>query len=78
MGLSGASNNAHAQVKSIIEMAHATGLQVVAEGIEDAAQRDALSAMNCDKAQGFLFGRPKSAEDTSAMLSELNVSMLSN
>ncbi len=62
--LTGAFGNAHAQVKSIIDMAHATGLQVVAEGIEETSQRDALAAMGCDKAQGFLLGKPASVENT--------------
>jgi len=62
MGLTdAASSPAHAQVKSIIDMAHATGLVVVAEGIEEAAQRDALASMGCDKAQGFLYGKPSAA-----------------
>ncbi|MFW6342246.1 MAG: EAL domain-containing protein [Halothiobacillaceae bacterium] len=41
-----------------IAMAHALGLEVVAEGIETPGQRDFLVEHRCDLLQGFLFGRP--------------------
>ena len=43
---------------SIIMMAGALGLDVIAEGVETQAQRDALQALGCLKYQGYLFGRP--------------------
>ncbi len=45
-------------VEAVIDLAHALGLRVVAEGIEEIAQADALISMGADEAQGFLFGRP--------------------
>ena len=33
-------------------------IEVVAEGIETIAERDALVALGCDKLQGYLFARP--------------------
>ncbi len=45
-------------VSSVIELAHALGQEVVAEGIEDAATLDAVQAMGCDVAQGFYLARP--------------------
>lgn len=42
----------------MIALAHQLGLRVVAEGVELAAQRDALLALGCDQFQGFLFSRP--------------------
>ena len=42
----------------MIRMAHELGLRVVAEGVEDTAQRDILRQLGCDAAQGFLFARP--------------------
>lgn len=45
-------------VSSVISMAQAVGLKVVAEGVETGAQRDALLALHCDLGQGFLWGRP--------------------
>ena len=38
--------------------AHALGLNVVAEGVETAGQRDVLHALGCDELQGFLFAKP--------------------
>lgn len=45
-------------VAGVVGMAHATGHRVIAEGVETAAQLEALAALGCDEAQGFLFGRP--------------------
>jgi EAL domain-containing protein (putative c-di-GMP-specific phosphodiesterase class I) len=39
-------------------MAHALGMTVVAEGVETEAQRDELTAIGCDAAQGYLFAAP--------------------
>lgn len=61
--LSDPNSNSHAQVRSIIEMAHGIGIEVTAEGIEEYQQRDALAAMGCDKAQGYLFSRPLPSEE---------------
>jgi EAL domain-containing protein (putative c-di-GMP-specific phosphodiesterase class I) len=48
-------------VRTVVQLARALGLQTVAEGIETAAQRDALLALGCDLGQGYLFGRPQPA-----------------
>ncbi|WP_245904557.1 sensor domain-containing phosphodiesterase [Billgrantia lactosivorans] len=49
-------------VQGIISMAHHLGLTVVAEGIEQAEQRDFLAAHGCDIFQGYLFARPMPLE----------------
>ena len=49
-------------VKSTIALAHSLGRTVVAEGVENRATLDALIAMKCDAAQGYLIGRPTSYE----------------
>ena len=46
-------------VKAMISMAHALGLQTVAEGIEDANQADLLKVIGCDNVQGYYYGRPE-------------------
>ena len=48
-----------AVVRSVVELAHAHGLQVTAEGVETAEQARLLRQMGCDHAQGWLFGRPE-------------------
>lgn len=45
-------------VTSTIELAHAMGLVVVAEGIEDDATLSMLASTGCDLVQGYLLGRP--------------------
>ncbi len=44
--------------RSVIDLAHALGLEVVAEGVETEAQLEFLLACGCDQAQGFLLARP--------------------
>jgi diguanylate cyclase (GGDEF)-like protein len=45
-------------VSTIIKLAHTLGLNVVAEGIEHSEQRQLLSQLGCDNAQGYLWARP--------------------
>lgn len=45
-------------VRSAIELGHALGYKVVAEGVEDEAAREALKEMGCDYAQGHAIGWP--------------------
>jgi diguanylate cyclase (GGDEF)-like protein len=47
---------------AIIQMAHSLNLCVVAEGIEHPWQYDFLKQHDCDEAQGYLIGRPVSAD----------------
>jgi diguanylate cyclase (GGDEF)-like protein/PAS domain S-box-containing protein len=44
---------------SIISLAHSLSLRVVAEGVENQAQRDWLVAHGCDELQGYLFSHPR-------------------
>src|SRR6185503_11124656 len=45
-------------VRSTIDLGHNLGLQVVAEGVEDAASWDMLRSLGCDDAQGYFMSRP--------------------
>jgi diguanylate cyclase (GGDEF)-like protein/PAS domain S-box-containing protein len=53
----------HAIIRAIIAMARSLDLHVVAEGVENAEQADALRALGCDSAQGYYFGVPLSAAE---------------
>ena len=50
-------------VRATIELGHALGLLVVAEGIETLATLELLSLLGCDRAQGYFTGRPVPAQD---------------
>lgn len=54
--------------EAITVMAHKLGLKVIAEGVETAEQRDLLAGIGCDYGQGYLFSRPVSADDFTALL----------
>lgn len=50
-------------VRSSIALAHSLGMNVVAEGIETRAVREALSSMGCEFGQGWHFGKPVALQD---------------
>jgi EAL domain-containing protein (putative c-di-GMP-specific phosphodiesterase class I) len=49
--------------EAVISAAHRLGSRVVAEGVETEPQRAALAELDCDHAQGYLFGAALSAAD---------------
>ena len=57
------SPNDKVMVKTIIDMAHNLGLQVIAEGVEEEGQAELLEQLGCDVVQGFLFGHPMPEKD---------------
>jgi diguanylate cyclase len=79
VGLTSANEGRNAAlVRATIALAHALGLRVVAEGIEDKATLHMLSSLGCDLAQGYLISRPKTAAELTfeahAMLSGTSAS----
>ena len=54
--------------RAIISMAHALGMQVVAEGVETLEQLRCLQALSCDEIQGYYVSRPLPAADIPALL----------
>lgn len=46
-------------VASMCGVCEGLGMRVVSEGVETAAERDALVALGCDVLQGYFFGRPQ-------------------
>jgi diguanylate cyclase (GGDEF)-like protein len=55
---------------TIIDMAHALGKQVVAEGVETLPQLDYLRERGCDVAQGFVLARPLNVADVTERLAQ--------
>jgi diguanylate cyclase (GGDEF)-like protein len=46
-------------VRAVVALASALNLGVIAEGVEDAVQRDALIQLGCQQGQGYFFSRPE-------------------
>ncbi len=57
-----ASESDAAIVRASLELGHGLGLRVVAEGVEQQEQLDALRELGCDAVQGFHIARPLPAE----------------
>ncbi|MGH6771687.1 MAG: putative bifunctional diguanylate cyclase/phosphodiesterase, partial [Xanthobacteraceae bacterium] len=55
-------------LRSIIQMAHDLGMEVVAEGAETESDAIELFHLGCEYAQGFVFGEPMSADDARRLL----------
>jgi len=55
-------------VKAILTLGRNLGLEVVAEGVETGEQHEALIAMGCPAAQGYLFSQPVLAEEAGALI----------
>src|SRR5215203_2920080 len=57
-------------VKAMIELTHALGLRVIAEGVETSEQLAQLRNMKCDFAQGNYFSEPLPSEALAVILTE--------
>jgi diguanylate cyclase (GGDEF)-like protein/PAS domain S-box-containing protein len=51
-----------ALTEAIVDLAHRLGIQAIAEGVENGAQRDALAAIGCDYIQGFYYSEAVTRE----------------
>jgi diguanylate cyclase (GGDEF)-like protein/PAS domain S-box-containing protein len=65
----GVNQDDSAIVRSVIELAHAFGIEAVAEGIETPAQLAALEMLGCRYGQGYLWSPGRSAADLGPTLS---------
>lgn len=54
--------------RAVVDVAHAFGCSVVAEGVERPEQLAALRGLGCEGAQGFLLGHPQPAAEIEALL----------
>ena len=57
-----------ALLRAIVDLADIFGLEVIAEGIERAEQRERLMELGCDLGQGHLLSEPLDAADADALL----------
>ena len=58
-------------VRSIISLAKATRLQVIAEGVESAEQVEMLRELECDELQGYHLGRPLPPDEALEVIRKL-------
>lgn len=65
-GLGSGSRTADALTTSVIALARALRMRLVAEGIETQAQADRLIELGCDELQGYLYSQPLAADDFAA------------
>lgn len=64
----GKNKKVDAIVKAIIELSHAIGARVVAEGVEYKEQLDILKTAGCDMIQGYYFYKPMPEEEFAKLL----------
>jgi EAL domain-containing protein (putative c-di-GMP-specific phosphodiesterase class I) len=55
-------------VRSVVDLAHALNLDVIAEGVEDATTAARLADLGCEYLQGYHFSRPLPAAELEAWL----------
>lgn len=68
--------NDAAITNTINAMARNLGFSVIAEGVETSAQADFLKNMGCEEAQGYLYGRPISTQEFSALLATKSTKLI--
>ncbi|WP_336921085.1 sensor domain-containing phosphodiesterase [Aquipuribacter sp. SD81] len=57
-------------LRLLVDACHALGLEVVAEGVEDATQARTVTALGVDRGQGWHFGRPVPPEEAARALTD--------
>jgi len=59
-------------VRAAIELAHSLGMEVLAEGVENASALRWLEAHSCERAQGFFISKPMPAEQFTGWVANYN------
>lgn len=55
-------------VRSIVTLSHNLGMDVIAEGVEDASQLNLLKGLKCEYAQGYFFSKPVDSQTATALI----------
>ena len=71
----GSSADAEAITSTVVNLGHCLGLEIVAEGIETAAQESFLREINCDTGQGFLYSKAMPADAVAACVAQANTAL---
>ena len=64
----GRTNGSQQIVRAIVDLAHNLGMTTTAEGVEKPEQLAALTALQCDECQGYLFSPPRPTSEVSALI----------
>jgi diguanylate cyclase (GGDEF)-like protein/PAS domain S-box-containing protein len=67
----GSSDESDEIVRTIVALAHALGMEVTAEGIEEPSQCAQLTNLACESGQGFLYSRPIAGINVEQLLTDL-------
>jgi len=59
--------------QTIVALGKSLGLEVIAEGVETAAQRDILLLQGCRLFQGYLYARPQAPQDLADLVPEVHL-----
>ncbi len=65
------SDSSRQYVAAIISMGHVMGFDVISEGVEENEQIETLMEIGCDYIQGFVWGRPLSAEAVEELVANI-------
>jgi EAL domain-containing protein (putative c-di-GMP-specific phosphodiesterase class I) len=57
-------------VEAVVALGRGLHMEIVGEGVEDAAQRDFLTALGCDAIQGYFYSRPLPAAELARLLAQ--------
>lgn len=63
-------SDAQAIIGAIIAMSHNLNLNVIAEGVETPVQLEFLKEKKCNEIQGYLFSKPKPANEIEVLLKD--------
>jgi len=74
--LSGMDANAQI-VRSILDMAHTLGMEVIAEGVEESDQAARLLSLGCEFGQGYYFSRPVPPRDAESLIAAMGAPVVS-
>jgi len=72
--MTGASHRMNQMIQAIIDMGHALEIKVLAEGIETLEQKQALTDLGCDEAQGYFYAKPMKLDEFRALLAKQSTS----
>jgi diguanylate cyclase (GGDEF)-like protein/PAS domain S-box-containing protein len=64
----GSDEDDRAIIRTVVAMGQSLGMRVLAEGVEKESQLAFLCRMGCDEAQGYLFSKPRPADEIPALL----------